>query len=506
MEYLEKSKSFDHQAAEFRDHWSDKRRGLLWEMGTGKTKETIDQAAALYEAGEINCLLVVAPDGVHLNWITDEIPAHLPDRLRANLRTFCYQTAKAQTKRHMAECMEVISHPGLLVVAMSYDAVTTEETYQKDPITGKRKLTWKGGKAYLWDILRERRTMYVADEARRIKNPKADRTKIVVKSAVHAPYRRLLNGTPVPNGPFDIYSQMMFLDEHFWRPHGISNFGAFKTMFGVFEKAAVRGPGGVLREFDQLLSYRNLDLLHRILGTICSRVTKEDVLNLPPELYSRQVFEMTSQQKKLYDQLSDDYLGYLDGHLITAPLAITRLLRFQQITSGFIPVEDGPEPILDIGKVNPRLELLESFCEDLPHKGIIWGRFTRTIDKIMDMLGKNAVRYDGLVSSEDRAKNKEIFKHGDAQFFVAKQSTGGEGLTLVEAKTSIYMENTFDLADRQQSAARNHRIGQTVPVNCVDFAALGTVDEYIIKSLIEKFDISNEITGDQVKAWLQPAA
>jgi hypothetical protein len=51
------------------------------EMGTGKSKVLLDNAAILYDKGEINALLIIAPKGVYKNWYDSEIPTHLPDHI-----------------------------------------------------------------------------------------------------------------------------------------------------------------------------------------------------------------------------------------------------------------------------------------------------------------------------------------------------------------------------------------------------------------------------------------
>lgn len=506
MSYEYKTKPFEHQREGFEFSKDLRAYGILWEQGTGKTKLVIDNAAYLYEKREIDCVIVVAPSGVHSNWVTDEIPVHMPDRVMQNTKMFVYKTDSASTKRHQQDAEEILLHPGLIVVAMSYDSVVTEPSTALNKITGRREVIWKGGREYLWSIVKNRKCLYVADEGRRIKNPQADRTKVVVKSAKYASYRRLLNGTPVPNGAFDLYSQMLFLDENFWKPHSIGTWTAFKSMFGEFIPAQVRGPGGVLRAFQQLIGFKNLDLMQTILKSMCSRVVKEDVLDLPPKLYSTRTFDMAPAQKKVYDDLVNESLAWLDtGELVAAPMALTKLLRLQQVTSGFVPCEGGTEPIVNLGKHNPRLELLREICEDIPHKMIIWARFNRTVDSIIEMLGADAVRYDGQVSEGDRALAKNAFQKGDKKFFVAKASTAGEGITLHAAQTVCYVENDFDLASRQQSEDRAHRIGQLHPVNYIDLVARGSIDSYIIKSLREKVDISNQITGDRVREWLTAA-
>ena len=51
------------------------------EMGTGKSKVLIDNASMLYDKGEINGLLLVAPKGVYKNWYDGEIPTHMVNHI-----------------------------------------------------------------------------------------------------------------------------------------------------------------------------------------------------------------------------------------------------------------------------------------------------------------------------------------------------------------------------------------------------------------------------------------
>ena len=51
------------------------------EMGTGKTKVTIDNMAYLFFKRQIDAALVIAPKSVYLNWEL-EIQTHLPDVLK----------------------------------------------------------------------------------------------------------------------------------------------------------------------------------------------------------------------------------------------------------------------------------------------------------------------------------------------------------------------------------------------------------------------------------------
>lgn len=482
-----KTKPFDHQREIFDATLDHEAYGLFWEQGCGKTKPVIDQAAALFERDEIDCLLVVAPNGVHRNWITDEIVNHLPDRVAARTHSGFYQSPKARTKWHQRDMESLLKYQGLVVLTISYDGFMTEL-----------------GKKLMWRFLKRRRVMYVLDEAHYIKTPGAKRTKSIIASAKYAEKRRLLTGTPIAQGPFDIYSQVRFLDDEFWkREKRIGNFNAFKMRYGIWRtREEVMREYGYDPGYNQLVSYRNVDELHEVLAKVGDRRTKDDVLDLPPKLFSKRPFEMTPQQSKAYQELTEDYQTQLEnGEWVEADLAIVRLLRLQQITCGYVAT-DVEEPVQRISDKNPRLDTLVDITEGLGHKAIIWSRFRADVDLIMDALGGKAVRYDGQVDDDGRAKAKDDFQKGDAQFFVANPAAGATGLTLTAARTVVYYSNSFKLVDRLQSEDRAHRIGQEHPVNYIDIVAPGTIDDMIVKSLRMKQDIATQITGDKVKEWI----
>lgn len=486
IEYIHKTKPFEHQAALFKDTARANAYGLFWEQGCGKTKPTIDTAALLFEDGEIDALLVVAPNGVHRNWITDELPLHMPDRVAARMRSAYLETDKLGTtptgiKRAGQVAMDALmTHKGLSVLTVSYDSFITPK-----------------GKDFLGKFMRARKVMMVVDESQGIKNPVAIRTKTLMAASKFARYRRILTGTPISQGPFDVYSQIKFLDPTFWTRHGFPDFYCFKTYFGIFTKKPF-GPGGKM--VDMLVGYRNLDELNTILKSITHRLTKKDALDLPPKIYAKRYFDMTPAQSKAYVNLKEELFTELaGGEIVEANLAIVRLLRFQQITCGYVgDVEGNLVPFED----NPRIKLLKNITDETQGAGIIWARFTEDVNQIMEMLGPEAVRYDGMVDDDGRARSKAIFQAGDAKWFVGNQAAGATGLTLVQAKTVIYYSNNFRLVDRLQSEDRAHRIGQDEPVNYIDLVCSGTVDERIVSSLRNKLDVASQITGDDLKEWI----
>lgn len=482
--YRFKTVPYPHQLDHWKRHRDHAARGKLWEPGTGKSKPSIDEASWKFLTGRINGMLILAPGGVHRNWVDKEIPEHMPDEVREKTRVHWYSGPRHSTKTHQQSLDGMFSagRDELAVLAMSWDSLMTEH-----------------GRLAAWRMLSARKTCMICDESKVIKNMNAKVTKRAVAAAKYAQSRMILNGTPVTNGPFDLYSQVKALDENFWKDRGIGGFAEFKTIFAEYKPITVAG-GKIL---NVVSDYRNLPMLKGYVDELCSRVTKEDVLPwLPPKIFSVRPFEMSNEQWRVYRDLEKEFMTFIDGDMITAEMALTRLLRLHQVTCGYLPSSD-ENRMIPIGKSNPGLQSLMDFCDEVPHSAIIWSRFRQSIDWICQSLGDRAVRYDGSVNEDDRAEAIRKFQAGEVQFFVANAKAAGMGLTLHRAQ-SVYIESCdFNLGDRLQLEDRAHRIGQEHPVNYLDSIAIGTVGEKIASSLVKKLDIACQLTGDSRRSWFQ---
>lgn len=477
---------FDHQREHLLSQVESKSWGLLWEQGTAKTKPIIDTAFFLYDNDKINGMVVVAPPGVERNWNTDEIPKHMPPEFAFDVRIHVFLTTKKNTKDHKQSLAALLRHDGLAILLISYNAFMTKE-----------------GKDYIWKFLKQRECLYVLDESHNIKTPNAKRTKSIVTSGKYGKYRRILTGTPVAIGPFDLYSQIRFLDEYFWKNKGIHGSVEFRHFFGRwFTREDCQRLHGYDPGYHKLIEYQNIDKLKEWLTEITDRKLKSEVLDLPPKLYSKRRFDMSREQRAAYDQLGEELMLEIGDEIITAELPIVKLLRFQQIACNYVPVGDD-EPVHMFSKKNPRMTAMEAIRDETHHPVIVWARFRHDVDQLMDLLGKDAVRYDGSVSDDEAERSKMAFQAGDAQYFVGTAQKGGPGLTLTEAKTMVYYSNSFRLIDRLQSEDRCHRAGMDEhPVNYIDLVANNTVDERIVENLRSKRDIAIEIQGDPWEEWI----
>lgn len=342
--------------------------------------------------------------------------------------------------------------------------------------------------------------MMVVDESARIKNPKAKQTREIIKLGNFATYKRILTGTPVTNSPFDVYSQFEFLDKSIIDHN---SFYSFKNYYGVFEKKTNWGSN---RQYDELKSYRNLEELKALLDPFSYRITKVECLDLPEKIHTKRYFKLSPKQRDVYETIKEEFILEIDKSQIPLPMALTRLMKLQQVTSNFVILENDKTKFVD-EENHPRLDATMEIINDIPEDQsiIIWCRFRHDIKIICDALDKNKitnVRYDGDTKADTRQKNLIKFQSKQARVFVANPATASEGLNLFVANNVIYYSNSFKYGERQQSEDRAHRIGQKNNVLYFDLIAENTLDNKIIKVLLEKQELANIITGDNIKEWL----
>ena len=109
--YNFKTTPYAHQEASFNDSWDAEYYALFMEMGLGKTKVAIDTMGALFEAGRIDCGLILAPKGVYDNWVKREIEEHMPERIDRQIMRWqlirCWPSGLRCCVGHLHCCMAV---------------------------------------------------------------------------------------------------------------------------------------------------------------------------------------------------------------------------------------------------------------------------------------------------------------------------------------------------------------------------------------------------------------
>jgi SNF2 family DNA or RNA helicase len=475
--YPFKNKPFVHQAAYLQRFWQYPTSALFAEMGTGKSFMLINNAAMLYDKGKINAMLIVAPKGVYRNWYRSEIPKHMPEHISYKMACWNPTPRKAE-KMEMDAMFNAVDDMRILI--MNIEAFSTEK-----------------GQQFAKVFLRVTDAFMAIDESTTIKTPTAKRTKAIVKIGKDARYRRIATGSPVTKSPLDLYSQCDFLGEDCLN---YSSYYAFQARYAVLVERKMP-----THTFKQVVGYRHLDELKDKLDRFAFRVTKDECLDLPDKIYLRRDVELTSEQKKAYDQMKLMALSVLDEGLVSTNNALTQLMRLHQIVCGYVKLDDGQE--LDLP--NNRLSELMDLLAESDGKVIIWANYRKNIQDIKLAIQKeygmtSVATYYGDTAAEDRQDIVDKFSDpkSELRFFVGNPTTGGYGLTLVSSHTVVYFSNSFDLEKRLQSEDRAHRIGQTEKVTYIDLIATSTVDEHIVKALRNKINIASAVLGEDIKGWL----
>ena len=476
MKYKFKTKPYDHQLTALEKSWNRETYAYFMEMGTGKTKVLIDNVAMLYDKGKVNGALIIAPKGVIGTWYTQEIPTHLPTHIEDVSVLWQSNITKGQSKK-----LSALFKTGeeLHFLVMNVEAFSTQK-----------------GMDFASKFLASHNTLMVVDESTTIKNPKAKRTKNIIKLSKMAKYRRIMTGSPVTKNPLDLFSQCYFLDP-FHLNH--ESYYSFRMRYAIMKTANIAG-----RNIQLVSGFRNLGELSEKLKPFSYRVLKEDCLDLPDKIFIKRHIALSPDQRKLYEQMRKEALATLNGKKVTTVNALTQLMRLHQITCGHFTSDDGTIQRIPNNRINELMNILE----ETEGKAIIWAHYQWDIKDIIKEVEKvygpgSVVDYYGLTPQSERDPNREKFQSDPkCRFLVGTPSTGGYGLTLTAANTVIYYSNGYDLEKRLQSEDRAHRIGQKKSVTYVDINAEDTVDEKIVKSLRKKINIASEVLGEDLKAWI----
>ena len=264
-----------------------------------------------------------------------------------------------------------------------------------------------------------------------------------------------------------------------------------------------RMPQIVDKSKDGRPKYKNLDKLTKLIAPHSYRVLKSECLDLPEKVYKNVFFELTKEQRATYKRAEEELRLIFDGQE-TAINKLTAVTKLSQITSSYFISPLSPDPVRIAGN-NPKLGALLSAVQSIvnsDNKTIIWARYTQEIKDIVAALkaeGIKCLEYYGETSKKDRQEAIEEFEHGDCQVFVGSAKAGGTGITLVSASYVIYYSNDYSLTSRSQSEDRAHRIGQTKSVTYINLIGKDTIDEAVVKCLLNKKDVENQIVNDGLK-------
>lgn len=456
--------------------------------GTGKTVMSLFDLSNQFKAGKITQALVISKKRVSENWYYEEIPAH--QSALCPIQTYCWNSKKPFTINNegvMWQKGAPLRPPSdhLLIICMNKEALLTNS-----------------GKAFL-DKFFQQPTAFIIDESHAaIKNYTAKTSRSARAYGRAATLRRILTATPMPNSPEDMFGQYNFLSPEILRTNSLT---AFRRQFC---NQVQRNFGG--RLINQTTGFRNQELFERMVAPVTIKLNKEEVLpDLPPKNYIKKQFNMEGEQAKLYRQMKEQFFLEMQqleksGEPLqtTAPLAIQRITRLAQITSGHVVSDTGEITRIPCAKLEALMEILEDREQE---KTIIWCRFIEDIRRIQDEITRKlgegkAVAVHGKIDADSQQGNLDTFRRTSVPFLICNE-VAAEGLTLTVADTAIYYSNTFNFAKRFQSEDRIHRISQTKVTFFTDLLTHDTVDERVYNVLKQKGSVHETLFTKGYSEW-----
>jgi SNF2 family DNA or RNA helicase len=460
-----KTPQWAHQKKEYDEHRLDPARAWLWQMRTGKSKQAIDNACYLYEAQEIGGVLIVAPNGVHRNWISREIPRHHWDT--SAYGSFAWQNSDPDNAAKFDSFMNP-PWPALRWLAVNQESLIIERC--------KR--------AIAKFIRSGRSTMLIVDESHHFAVPGAKRTAVARGLGRACSYRRILSGTPVENSPLQAFSQFEILEKG---ALGFTTFGGFKNEFAIFENVRTRGG----RSYPKITAFKNGERLKQAMSRFTSVVLRSDVEDLPEVQIDTRVVEWDPHLRKAWrDCKAKASAFFLERGAREIVDGGAALVKLQQIEGGFWKQDEKIEALVDF-ESSPKVEALRD--EIVQHDGqvVVWAIFRHELEALSRLLGKRVCLLYG--GSRDRQKLLDDFRSGQYDVALCQPAAVGEGQDLSTATKIIWFSQTPDAIVRQQANERATAVGKG-SVQIVDLITPGGTDWYFKKITEKKVTMADDMS------------
>lgn len=428
---------------------------IFHEQGLGKTKIAIDLMLYWLQNRSIDTILVVTKKTLVPNWIKEtENHTSLKPKVLDNNRGSNFYIFNSSTR----------------ILITNFETVSGEKE--------RIKL-----------FLKTRDVAVIIDESAKIKNPQSKLTQDFFELSEFFKIRIIMTGTPIANRPYDIWSQIYFLDKG----------KSLGTDFETFKKASDLSNDLINDENRRNEFEYTVSSIFRSIGSFTVRETKDSgIISLPNKHYHNIELDFAPIQLALYNREKDEMVIDIRKNEQTftdeSPEAIKRLLRLVQITSNPRILDDTySEMSVKEYKLD---ELIKEILEN-GEQAIVWSIFTDNID-IFNKKYKNlnSCKITGKMTISERMASVDRFKRGESKVLFATPQSAKEGLTLTEANHAIFYDRGFNLDDYLQAQDRIHRISQRKECHIYNLMIKDSIDIWINNLLEAKQQAAYLAQGD----------
>lgn len=437
--------------------------GHFMEMRVGKTPTALNEFMLFKRDHGVNKGFMLSPNRYKATWGTEA--AHFG--LDVPIHVF-----ESKNRKEFAEFMRTNKGQGGFVVA-NYEALIYEDNT-------KLFAEWIDNKTYMG-----------ADESVMLKNKDSQFFKNAMTLSKDAAVTRPMTGLPTPNAPFDIWAQLRFA-----RQLNGQNFYSFKHTFTKM--------GGFKNK--KALGLKNEEQLLELLNDVCFKARRADWGTKINSDFERVSIDMLPAQKKAYQEMERDFVTWLDESdtLVSADQVMTKRMKMQQISSGFVIDEEGKaHDLVPFHKTPKFIDVLDRLTNEVSGKVIIIAHYTHTILNLLEALKQ----FDPAIIAgnttmkrveRDAESEKNRFNNSSKCRVIIGQSQAIKyGHTLMgntndPCLSMGFFENNYSLDNRAQTEERPQGEGQQAAIHVWDYFSSG-IERDIIKALQDKRNIADTI-------------
>jgi SNF2 family DNA or RNA helicase len=511
----------DHQIDGVRFLWNqiildpEYRQGCLLAhtMGLGKTMQVITFLVAIAEASassdaklrsqipqdlQRSQTLVLCPAGLVENWM-DELLKWAPSERLGPLSQID-ATATASERLDIAKTWS--ESGGVLVVGYTMFIRLADDEQMEE-------------------ILLEKPSIVVADEAHMLKNPKGKLNRLT--SRFKTTSRIALTGSPLANNVEEYYSMINWVAPNFLGP------------LTEFREVYVRDiEAGLCVESTRYEQRRALKMLQVLKDTVASKVNRATIKScLSHDMPPKSEFVISVMPTKIQRTLYELYLNELDARSgeqgPPSKMAQSQIFRvvndlslicnhprsFRQkvlevkrnplkhetfpkgIISPALRETKGPnnlEPSLSL-KVQVLVTILDE-ARKLGDKVLVFSQSIFTLDYLQSLLElqkRSVCRLDGNTNIDQRQEKIRQFNFGDQEVYLISTTAGGVGLNIQGANRVVVFDSKWNPVNDQQAVGRAYRLGQKKHVFVYHLMVAGSFEEAMQSKAVFKTQLASRV-------------
>lgn len=446
VNYEVKNQAFPYQMQAFMTIKDMDYSAVFHEQGLGKTKIAIDLLLYWLDKRDMDTVLIVTKKQLVKNWI-DEFAVHtyIKPKILSNNKNDNFYVLNSPTK----------------VIVTNFETLSTD-------------------KERIILFLKCRNVGIIIDESTKLKNPNAKLTKDFFELAPLFKIRTIMTGTPVANRPYDMWSQIYFLDQG----------ESLGTDFIAFKEATDLSNDLNKNEKKRYQFEKSVSQIYNKISAFSVRETKNSCgIELPKKEYITDYVDFEKNQYVMYKTIIKELLIEIkrNGEYIIDDdsSALKRLLRLIQVSSNPRLIDETYRE--ESAKEKKLDELLKEIVVN-GEKCIVWSNYIENIEYFSKKYSQyHPEKIHGSLGINERNNSIDCFKkNSTCKVLFATPQAAKEGLTLTVANHVIFYDRGFNLDDYLQAQDRIHRISQKKKCFIYNIIVRKSIDEWIDKLLEAK--------------------